>query len=456
MYENRFKTNIVHKQYVYEKSIDQIYYHDSPLKKLLESCGLSSMVFPPAVAYPRLIQQFFTNLECSGDSYTSFVKGKTLSFTVESFGNVLNISSTGPCPFTLKGPANTPFSPLEQLRIVMDNLALTDIFTPKTVDVSPISCVLHKLVRYNLLPRIGGGADFTYQDLVLVAMILKGLSFNFSLMMLQHMMSCLRNAKKCLPYGGCLTKLFLHFKISLDGEISVPLHDSIDSGNLKISHLSLVNGNFVRTVPNSPVLSPHPSFSSTLPNTTSSPEIIGLLTAILHNQESLKNDMVDIKHRLTVLEKGKLPIGVDELNQLYHHVEDEFIDLQAGFEIHTTAMVEALSRKINRNSCQLSQELKFVSNQMGELADFMATRFNDVGQRLHFQSMYSPISEWPMCTWMAEFRGDFLDVALPPTFIPRPPRFAADYSLEERLQRIRHRPYFTRRASNNAQVVELD
>lgn len=95
VYETRFKTNIVHKQYVYEKSIDQIYYHDSPLKKLFESCGISSMVFPPSIAYPRLIQQFFTNLECSGDSYTSFVKGKSLSFTVESFGHVLNISSTG-------------------------------------------------------------------------------------------------------------------------------------------------------------------------------------------------------------------------------------------------------------------------------------------------------------------------------------------------------------------------
>lgn len=193
-------------------------------------------------------------------------------------------------------------------------MLLTDVFTPKTVDVSPTARVLHKLVRYNLLPRIGGGADFTYQDLVLVAMILKGLSFNFSLMMLQHMMSCLSNAKKCLPYGGCLTKLFLHFKISLDSEISVPLHDFIDSGNLKISRLSLMNGNFVRTIPNPPpVLSSHQSSPSTLPNTNSSPEIIGLLTNILHTQESLKTDMVDIKHRLTILEKGKLPIGADEL-----------------------------------------------------------------------------------------------------------------------------------------------
>lgn len=71
----------------------------------------------------------------------------------------------------------------------MDNYTLSSLFTPKTIDVCPTACALHKLVRYNMFPRIGGGTDFTYQDLGVVAMILKGVSFNFSLLILSYMLS---------------------------------------------------------------------------------------------------------------------------------------------------------------------------------------------------------------------------------------------------------------------------
>lgn len=94
----------------------------------------------------------------------------------------------------------------------MDNHTLLDVLNPKIVDVCPTAFVLHKLVRYNLLPCLGGGVDFTYQDLVVVAMILKGVSFNLSFMILQHMMSCLRHTKQCLPYSVFSHKILLTFQ----------------------------------------------------------------------------------------------------------------------------------------------------------------------------------------------------------------------------------------------------
>lgn len=58
---------------------------------------------------------------------------------------------------------------------------------------------------------------------------------------------------------------------------------------------------------------------------------------------------------------------------------------------------------------------------------------------------------------MAEYVGDFMDLPLPnATFIPRPPHFADTLSLEERLHRILHRPYFTRRTLNRANVEDID
>ena len=126
--------------------MDHIIYNNSPLIILFDSCGLNALLFPPNVVYPRLVQQFYANFEFRNHTCTSLVKGQTISFTVSEFGKMLNVPSSGCCPFTLKGAINFPYSVLEQVQTVMDNPTLTDIFTPKTVDVYPLACVLHKLI----------------------------------------------------------------------------------------------------------------------------------------------------------------------------------------------------------------------------------------------------------------------------------------------------------------------
>lgn len=145
----------------------------------------------------------------------------------------------------MKDCAYKPFEPLEQFKIVKDDPTLSIFTLPKNVDVSPLACVIHKILRYNLLPRTGGGADFTCQYLVLIVLILKGITFNLFLMRMKNMGNCLKQTKKCMPYGGFLIKKFQHFEISLDNEASVSLIESIDSKILKSSHLSFVNGKFM-------------------------------------------------------------------------------------------------------------------------------------------------------------------------------------------------------------------
>lgn len=107
--------------------------------------------------------------------------------------------------------------------------------------------------------------------------------------------------------------------------------------NLKSSHLSLVDGQFVRTTLEVPPIQP-PSIpisqdpSSSTPSSLS-PEILILLNKILSNQVSLQEDISDIKNRLTILEKRKQPLDNQEANSIFRQVKDEFIDLQAGFEL---------------------------------------------------------------------------------------------------------------------------
>ena len=458
VFESRFHNSILHNQCIYEKFVDQIIYNNSPLLVLFDSCGLSAVLFPPTVVYPRLVQQFYANFELRNHTCTSLVKGQTLSFSATELGTILSVPSTGCCPFTLKGALNFPYSVLEQIQTVMDNTSLTDIFNPKTVDVSPLACVLHKLIRFNLVPRLGGGADFTFQDLIISALIMKGQSFNFAQLMLYHMDSCIRQVKKCIPYSALLTTVFNHFHIPLENESSVSVSESLDPTFLKQAKISLVDGTFIRIPSAVPPPSPsHLPSTSAPPSTNASPEILTLLNTILSNQQTMQKDISSIQDRLSVLEKGKLSVSSDQLQQLSHRVEDEFIDLQAGFELHTTAMVEALERKLNRNACQLSQEIKFVSNQVGELSAFSSSRFNDIASEMAFSRRSSPVSEWPECNWLAEYRGDFLDMPLPDnTFIPRPPKFASEHSLAEKLQRVRHRRYFTQRRATPVVIQDLD
>lgn len=96
------------------------------------------------MAYPKLVQQFYTNLKSNGDFYTSFVECKSLFFTAMDLGIILSIPFTGDCPFTLKGPIYSPMSPLDQLQTIMADPTLTLVILPKIIDVSPIAIVLHK------------------------------------------------------------------------------------------------------------------------------------------------------------------------------------------------------------------------------------------------------------------------------------------------------------------------
>lgn len=122
-------------------------------------------------------------------------------------------------------------------------------------------------------------------------------------MMLKHMVNYIKHSKKCLPHSCFLTKLFTHFQIPLDSEGSVTITDSIESVNLKSSHITLVDGKFKRIAPNVSSVPPVPNFIPYTPQPPS-PEILTRHHTIATNQTTLTGDVKDIQHRLSVLEKG--------------------------------------------------------------------------------------------------------------------------------------------------------
>lgn len=120
-------------------------------------------------------------------------------------GVLLDIPCSGLSRFTLKGPLELEFenlSILQQLRVVKDCPTTEFVLLPTVLETTPLNSVVYKLFYANLVPRTGGKSEITYQDLILLALILFETKFNYALLMIHHMESCIKTKSKCFSYGG--------------------------------------------------------------------------------------------------------------------------------------------------------------------------------------------------------------------------------------------------------------
>lgn len=215
---------MINKKIIFEKSVEQVLFHQIGVTALFENVGLSVMLSPPKSAYLVLIKQFFGNMSVKSDRINTFFQDKTLSIDFALLGSILDIPYSGQCPFTLKGPIEFEnLIVIEQLRIVKDCSSAEFIGLPTVVKTTPLNNVIRKVIRANLVPRTGGRSNMTYQDLILSALILSSTKFNFVLLMIKHMESCLTNKIKCF-----ITKILAHFGISFANEEVVQLSKDID------------------------------------------------------------------------------------------------------------------------------------------------------------------------------------------------------------------------------------
>lgn len=131
------------------------------------------------------------------------------------------------------------FKVLNQLHIVLNDDTTEDFFLPIVVNTTHVNSVIHKIISANLLPCTCGKSDMTYQDLILSSLILKGIKFNFVLMMIKHMTSCLQNKTKYFSYGSFITTILEHFQVSFEHEEFVSIKQVIDEDVFKNSKLGV-------------------------------------------------------------------------------------------------------------------------------------------------------------------------------------------------------------------------
>lgn len=102
-------------------------------------------------------------MSVNSDRIDTFVQDKTISIDSVLLGSLFDITYSGVCPFTFKGPIEFEnLIVIDQLRIVKDCSFVEFINLPTVVATTPLNSVVHKVIHANLVPRIGGWSDITF------------------------------------------------------------------------------------------------------------------------------------------------------------------------------------------------------------------------------------------------------------------------------------------------------
>lgn len=82
-----------------------------------------------------------------------------------------------------------------------------------------------------------------------------------------------------------------------------------------------------------------------------------------------------------------------------------------------------MEKQVNRIVIQLSEEVKFIGNQVHDLSIKMVSGVNRIGRTVHPNWVKNPVDGWPQQVWMAEYRDiDYFNMPMPnpPHHNPRP------------------------------------
>ncbi|GAV68210.1 hypothetical protein CFOL_v3_11713 [Cephalotus follicularis] len=196
----------------------------------LEDLNLIPLVQISEPFYIKLVKEFYSNLRMASNhneefTLTSTVKGERIFLNARILASILHIPHTGIYVFEhKKWPEVEGFHPNHILSIlypndpnVHPNMALT------TNRLSVDHRLLHHLIVHQILPTDGGYAKLSRMQVFLMWCILSKIEFCFPLLMLKTMIRAFSQKKSVLPFGYILTKIFLHFHIRLEGEVTTKL-----------------------------------------------------------------------------------------------------------------------------------------------------------------------------------------------------------------------------------------
>lgn len=295
------------------KSITPTLFNACGATKLFAEVGMKSFLIDmPKTIYPELIAEFYANL--SMDKYgncLSVVNNKRLVLNPPTLRSIIKLDVDSDVDVFTHGSKFFPdFNDVDQLNVLVYPEKLMELAPPASTIVNPMANLVFKVCWSNICPRLGNRSTFTWQDVCVCAMILKGRAFDLPKLIMDNMMDAVGKHNSGLPYGLLLTRIFEYFSIDFTEYNPVMIKDQIDAKNLAQSNLRVSHGklDFIsKPVKESDHISSTPSTGNVdaPPSGDKFATLLAANSTLLGEVHSLKTEVQEIKSMLSrVLQQG--------------------------------------------------------------------------------------------------------------------------------------------------------
>ncbi|MQL73999.1 hypothetical protein Taro_006358 [Colocasia esculenta] len=173
------------------------------------------------IIYPRLVQEFYMNLECIDVGYKSEVKGVVIDMPTAVAATLFKIPDEGADYHNFEFDLHEAYNILTGLQ--------ADEFDPKKTHVTkfntntfpPVLRLIHHILTTIITPQGGGRDRLTDIQRFVIYCMKKNIKVNLHVIMYQIIFETTRkDLHRSLPYAAHLTQVFKHFGVSLVNEKS--------------------------------------------------------------------------------------------------------------------------------------------------------------------------------------------------------------------------------------------
>ena len=170
----RFYNEISPRAIVFGKIVDFPFFahHHINLRELFQAQGWENFLSLRKTQYNTL-KHFYAHFHYKDGKITSYVKGQTISLTLNNLANILGVPRTSLQRYTTNDWMQFHrYDPLESILQMCGNPNIQHVQKPTNTELTIESRFIHHIITHNILPRSGSYVYITYLDLLLIWCIL--------------------------------------------------------------------------------------------------------------------------------------------------------------------------------------------------------------------------------------------------------------------------------------------
>ncbi|MQM08592.1 hypothetical protein Taro_041449 [Colocasia esculenta] len=173
------------------------------------------------VICPRLVQEFYQNLECTDEGYQSKVKGIAIDMPTDIAASIFKVPDEGEDYHNFEVNLHEAYTIMTGLPADETDIKQTHVTKFNTNTFPPVLRLTHHMLTTIITPQGGGRDRLTdIQRFVLYCMS-KDIKINLHVIMYQIISETTRaDLHRSLPYAAHLTAVFKHFGVPLENEKS--------------------------------------------------------------------------------------------------------------------------------------------------------------------------------------------------------------------------------------------